>query len=317
MQHLKFKNGDQMPMIGLGTWKSDPGKVFGAVIEAIKAGYRHIDCAAIYGNEAEVGQALEKVIADQVVKRENLWITSKLWNDSHKKEHVKPALKETLKDLNLDYLDLYLIHWPVVLKPGTPFPKSSGDFLSLDEVPLSETWSSLEECVREGLVKHIGVSNFNSEKIGEIKKNANIQPEMNQVELHPLLPQKRLVEYCKNSEIHVTAYSPLGSRDRPERAKKEDEPNLFNNETIREIAEKHDCTPPQVLISWAVHRGTAVIPKSTTPKHIRQNLESINVNLDREDMEKIIGIDKEYRYIDGSLWTKDGSPYTMEALWEA
>jgi len=317
MKHLEFKNGDQMPMIGLGTWKSDPGKVFDAVIEAIKAGYRHIDCAAIYGNEAEVGQALEKVIADQVVKREDLWITSKLWNDSHRKEHVMPALKQTLKDLNLDYLDLYLIHWPVALKHGTSFPKSPDDFISLDEAPLSETWTALEECAKEGLTRHLGVSNFNSEKIEEVKKNANIQPEMNQVELHPLLPQKRLLEYCKNNGIHVTAYSPLGSRDRPESAKKADEPNLFENDTIQEIADKHDCTAPQVLISWAVHRGTAVIPKSTTPEHIRQNFKSINVDLDREDMEKINDIDKEYRYLDGHLWTREGSPYKEEELWEA
>ncbi len=316
MKQLTFANGDTIPMIGLGTWKSAPGKVFDAVVEAIKAGYRHIDCAAIYGNEAEVGQALQQVIAAGIVKREDLWITSKLWNDSHRKEHVKPALRQTLRDLQLDYLDLYLIHWPVALKHGTTFPQSSADFISLVEVPLSETWSALEACAEDGLVRHLGVSNFNSEKIEAVKKNARIQPEMNQVELHPLLPQGELLAYCEQHGMHVTAYSPLGSRDRPAKSKKADEPNLFEHATIQEVAEKHGCSAPQVLISWAVHRGTVVIPKSTTPEHIRQNIAAIDVHLDEEDMENIAGIDETYRYLDGALWTKDDSPYTMEGLWE-
>lgn len=317
MQHLEFKNGDKIPMIGLGTWKSDPGEVYDAVIAAIKADYRHIDCAAIYGNEAEVGKALKKVIQDGIVKREDLWITSKLWNDAHRAAHVKPALEKTLKDLQLDYLDLYLIHWPVALKHGTTFPKSSGDFVSLEEIPLSETWAALEACAKQGLVRHLGVSNFNSDKLKEIKQHAEIHPEMNQVELHPFLSQEKLINYCQENGMHVTAYSPLGSRDRPDSSKKDDEPNLFGHQTIQKIAEKHGCSAPQVLISWAVHRGTVVIPKSTTPSHIRQNIESLDIELDESDMKAIRNIDKEYRFLDGALWVKGNSPYELKELWEA
>ncbi|HKK77025.1 MAG TPA: aldo/keto reductase [Saprospiraceae bacterium] len=316
MQYLTFKNGDKIPMVGLGTWKSKTGEVYDAVLAAIKAGYRHIDCAAIYQNESEVGQAIKKAIEDKIVKRENLWITSKLWNDSHRAAHVKPALEKTLKDLQLDYLDLYLMHWPVALKHGTSFPKSAEDFVSLEEAPLSDTWAALEACARQGMVRHLGVSNFNSDKIKEIKAGAEIQPEMNQVELHPFLPQKELIAYCKEQGIHMTAYSPLGSRDRPDASKKDDEPSLFDHSTIQKIAKKHDCSVPQILISWAVHRGTVVIPKSTTPAHIRQNIESIDIKLDEADMEAIRKIEKEYRFLDGGLWVKGESPYALEDIWE-
>jgi len=146
-----------MPALGLGTWKSDPGEVYKAVREAIKMGYRHIDCAMIYQNEAEIGQAFSDAFKDGDVKREELWITSKLWNNAHIKDDVQPALENTLKDLQLDYLDLYLIHWPVALKPGVGFPSSEDDFLSLKEVPTAVTWSGMEECKKVGLAKHIGV----------------------------------------------------------------------------------------------------------------------------------------------------------------
>ena len=317
MKQLSFSNGDQIPMIGLGTWKSAPGKVYDAVIAAIEAGYRHIDCAAIYGNEAEIGQALQKVMKDGIVKREELWITSKLWNDSHKAAHVKPALEKTLSDLQLDYLDLYLIHWPVTLKHGTTYPRSRADFISLEEAPLGETWTAMESCAKQGMIRHLGVSNFKIDKIKEIQRQADIQPEMNQIELHPFLTQDKLINYCRENGILVTAYSPLGSRDRPNSSKKADEPNLFTHPTIQQIADKHQCSAPQVLITWAVQRDTIVIPKSTTPAHIRQNLESIKVSLDTEDMQAIQNIKQAYRFLDGGLWTRYDSPFEMEDLWEA
>ena len=316
MKNLTFQNGDKLPAIGLGTWKSAPGEVFDAVIEAIKSGYRHIDCAAIYGNEAEVGQAIEKVIADRVLKREALWVTSKLWNNAHRRQQVKPALEKTLRDLNLDYLDLYLVHWPVVLKSEVVYPEKADDFLSLEEVPIAETWQGMEGIHRDGLARHIGVSNFSAKKIDQLLNDASQPPEMNQVELHPYLQQRDLLAYCRKQNIHVTAYSPLGSKDRPKRLLKEDEPSLLDNPVIKEIAGKHQCTPAQVLISWAVHRDTAVIPKSVNPKRIRENLAAGEVALAPADVDAIRQLDQHYRFIDGSLWALEGNPYTLAGLWD-
>ena len=227
-----------------------------------------------------------------------------------------PALKKTLTDLQLDYLDLYLMHWPVALKPGLGFPEKAEDYLSLEEVPLIETWQALEKCLDQELVKHIGVSNFSEKKISDLKGQATHPPEMNQVEMHPLLQQKELLAYCQRENVHITAYSPLGSGDRPERLKKEDDIDLLNEETITQIAQKHSCSTAQVLISWGVERGTAVIPKSVNPERIQQNLASADVSLDDEDMQKIAELDRHSRYIDGATWTEGETPYTMANLWD-
>ncbi len=187
MRTIKFRKGDEMPMLGLGTWKSKEGEVYQAVKDAVRVGYRHIDCAAIYGNEAEIGQAISELIKSGEVKRDQLWITSKVWNDSHKKEHVEPALKKTMSDLQLDYLDLYLMHWPVAIKKGVGFPRSSDDFLSLDDVPLLETWDAMIDLKGKGLIRHIGVSNFNIPKLKHLSADSRQKPEMNQIEMHPFL----------------------------------------------------------------------------------------------------------------------------------
>lgn len=304
-----------MPIIGLGTWKSKPGEVYEAVLTALKTGYRHIDCAPIYGNEAEVGNAIRDAISQGVLERKDLWVTSKLWNDAHRKKDVIPALKKTLKDLKLDYLDLFLIHWPVALKKGVMFPKGSDDFLSLEQVPVTETWQGMEAAVDEGLVRHIGVSNFNLERVKHLVNNSRIQPEMNQVELHPFLPQSDLLDGCRDLGVHLTAYSPLGSKDRSSAIKKDDEPLLLEHPAVKRVADKRNCTPGQVLISWAVHRGTAVIPKSTNAGRIQENLKSAEVELSVEDLQFIAQIGPEYRFVDGSFWAMEGSPYSMADLW--
>lgn len=315
MKILKFKNNDEMPALGLGTWKSNPGEVKNAVKMAIKAGYRHIDCAFIYGNEAEIGQALSECFSEGLVTREELWITSKLWNDAHAKADVIPALKTSLSNLQLDYLDLYLIHWPIALKKGTFRPQSSDDQVSLEDCPISETWGAMEEANRQGLAKHIGVSNFGKKSLEKLLPAATIKPEMNQVEIHPYMQQEDLIAFCKTKDIHITAYAPLGSMDRPEGLKASDEPVLLEDPVIVELAKAKNASPAQVLISWALHRSTAVIPKSANPERIKQNLDSAQLSLTQSEMNAISALEKNRRYVNGDFWVMEGGPYTLENIW--
>ena len=316
MNTLKFKNGDKMPALGLGTWKSEPGKVYEAVKTAIKIGYRHIDCAPIYGNEAEIGQAISETIAEGIVTREELWITSKLWNDSHAREDVIPALKKTLKDLQIEYLDLFLIHWPVAIRKGVFLASSGNDLVSLEELPLTETWEAMESAVSMGLTRHIGVSNFGVKNLSLLLDNSSIKPEMNQVELHPYLQQDNLYQFCKENEILLTAYSPLGSSDRPILMKARNEPSLLKNDTIVSIANSKSITPAQVLLSWVLMRNISVIPKSVNPERMAQNLAADNITLTADEMEHISKLEKGYRYITGQFWVKIDGPYTLESVWQ-
>jgi len=311
-----FANGDRMPLIGLGTWKSDPGDVYAAVREAIRLGYRHIDCAMLYGNEAEIGNALRDAIRGGEVTRKDLWITSKLWCNSHGQANVAPALRKTLTDLGLEYLDLYLIHWPIPLKPTSVLPGSADDFLPIAEAPLPSTWGGMEAAVDAGLVRHIGVSNFSAKKIRGLIPHCRIKIEVNQVERHPLLQQSALLDYCASQGIHVTAYAPLGSGDRPAFVKAADAPVLLDQPAIRTIAGARGCTPAQVLLAWQVRQGISVVPKSVTPFRLAENLAAGEIELTKSEREQIASLDQGYRMIAGDFWALPGSPWSLATIWD-
>ena len=297
-----------MPALGLGTWQAAKGEVGEAVKNAVKVGYRHFDCAAVYGNEKEIGEAFEEIFDSGEVGREDVWITSKLWCDKHAPEDVIPALKQTLADLRLDYLDLYLVHWPVALKPGVDFPEKPEDFLTQEEMPLSETWKGMEGALEAGLCRHIGVSNLNPVHLEKLVGCAKSAPEVNQVECHPFFNQSELLEVCEKHGVVLTAYSPLGSG----KEKEADAPDVFENPVLGEIAKGHGVSPAEVALAWAVQRGTNPIPKSTNAERQRKNLEAADLRLTDEEMWRIDGLECGHQFIDGTLWTFEGSPYSLE-----
>jgi len=283
-----------MPLLGLGTWKSKPGEVAEAVKVALELGYRHIDAAAVYGNQTEIGEAFRTMFAKGLT-REEIFVTSKLWNTCHRKEDVMPALKQTLKDLGLDYLDLYLIHWPHGFKPGSePFPKDAeGKIIYDTETHFTETWAALEECYDAGLVRALGLSNFNSQQIDAIFAMAKVKPAVLQIESHPYFQQKKLIAHATARGLTITAYSPLGSPDRP--WAKPGEPTLLEDPNLLAIGQKYGKSPAQVCIRFQIQRGVVVIPKSVTPSRIQSNLGVFDFELSPEDMETLATYDRGWR----------------------
>lgn len=313
MQTFSFNNGDQMPMLGLGTWKTDNQAIQPVIKQALSTGYRHIDCAAVYVNEAGIGEALSEAFTAKETTREALWMTSKLWNNAHKADDVLPALKKTLRNLQLNYLDLYLIHWPVAVKPGVGFPQSDDDYLSLEQLPIIETWEAMEACVDAGLIKHIGVANFSVTKLENLVEKSRIKPEVNQVELHPLLQQPDMKKYCDSVNINLTAYAPLGSGDRPVFFQEEGSPTPLEQPLIHDIAAAHNATAAQVLLAWGIQRGTTVIPKTVKAQRMKENLAAADLKLNDEDMQQIQALDQHCRLLNGKLW---GGTYNYEYLWD-
>lgn len=297
-----------MPTIGLGTWKAGPGVVAAAVEQAIKAGYRHLDCACDYGNEQEVGQGIKAAIDAGVCKREDLFVTSKLWNTYHKKEHVRPACEKTLKDLGLSYVDLYLIHFPISLK-YVPFetryppewfhdPTAENPKMEVEPTPLSETWAAMEELVEAGLVKDIGVSNFNCQLLTDLMSYAKIKPAVNQVELHPYLVQDFLVRYCKDLGVVVTAYSPLGAGSYVSIGGATEEESVLKEPVIQELAKKYNKSVAQICLRWAVQRGVTLVPKSSKEERIKQNIDVFDFEISEEDFKAISALNKNRRFND-------------------
>lgn len=315
MKTYKFPVGE-MPAIGLGTWLMEDGTATAAVRSALEQGYRHIDCAPIYLNEPDIGEALADVFGRGQIERKDVWVTSKLWCNRHRPDLVDGALKSTLADLQLDYLDMYMIHWPVVFSADVHRPETGADFVSLEESPLTETWKAMEACVDAGLCKNIGVCNFSVKKLKTIMADCRIKPAANQVECHPFLRQNELKEFCQSEGIQLVGYSPLGSGARPERMRSVEDPNLFESAEIMKIADARGISPGQVMLAWAATRGTAAIPKSTNPQRQAENLAAASIELTSDEMALIDGTEINYRYVHGRFWEMEGSPYTAASIWD-
>ncbi|KAH7386439.1 NADP-dependent oxidoreductase domain-containing protein [Cadophora sp. MPI-SDFR-AT-0126] len=275
MADTKFKlnTGAEIPALGLGTWQSGPGEVKKAVSYALSIGYKHIDCAYCYGNEDEVGEGLKEAFASGI-KREDIFVTTKLWSTYHSR--VEQNLDMSLKSLGLDYVDLYLMHWPVAMNPNgnhEKFPKHpDGSRDLVTDWKHTTTWKAMEKLVATGKVKAIGVANYSVKYLEELLPEATIVPAVNQIENHPSLPQQEIVNFCKEKNIHITAYSPLGSSGSP----------MMKEKPILEVAEKRGVTPASVLLSYHVARGSSVLAKSVNPERIKANMDI--VKLDASDM---------------------------------
>ena len=303
---------DKIPEIGFGLWKVDREQCADVVVEAIHAGYRHFDSAADYANEVETGEGLKLAFNDRLVSRDDLWITSKLWNTFHHPGHVETACRKSLSDLGLEYLDLYLIHFPIALEyvdfetrypPEWLFdPDADTPEMRLASVPLHETWAAMEKLVEKGLVKQIGVCNYNSALIHDLMAYATIKPSMLQIEAHPYLTQEKLIRLAKQYDMNVTAFSPLASSSYVEIGMAQESDSVLSEPTIKEVAETHDKTAAQVVLRWGTQRGTAVIPKSTDPQHMRENLDIADFSLTEGEMNRISALNANRRFNDPGVF---------------
>lgn len=305
--YATLPGGAKLPVVGLGTWKSKPHQVEEAVEHALKVGYRHIDCADAYGNHEEVGRAFNKVFSNpKGVKREEVWITTKLNNPDHEPSKVKDCVKRFLKELQLDYLDCVLIHWPY--QKGCKGKELKPSYKS--------TWQALEACVDEGLTKYIGISNVSVKKFEEILTYNKKPVVINQVEIHPYWRNDKLVDFAKSKSLHLSAYSPLGSPDSAADMGNEDKQKPLDDPVVKEIAKKYNKSAGQVLIRWAIQHGTSVLPKSVTPSRIEENLDVFDFELTAEDLKKL-HFPKQGRFLVGTLAIDPEGPYTSpEELWD-
>jgi D-xylose reductase len=301
-----------LPAIGLGLWKVERPATAGLVEQAIRLGYRHLDSASDYGNEAEAGAGIARALAGGLCRRDDLWVTSKLWNTYHEPRHVRPALERSLRDLQVDYLDLYLVHFPIALEfvsfetrypPGWFFdPDAAQPAMRAAKVPLGDTWAAMEKLVEAGLVRRIGVCNYGVSLLRDLLAGARIPPAVLQVEMHPLLAQEKLLRFCREAGIAVTAFSPLGAPSYVPLGMATAADSLLVHPVVTRIAVAAGRTPAQVLLRWGVQRGTAVIPKTSRPERLAENLAVSDFTLSAADMAAISGLDAGRRFNDPGVF---------------
>jgi len=309
---IRSPAGFAMPAVGLGLWKIDRSATAQLVREAVAAGYRHFDSACDYGNETEAGEGLAAAIGGGLCRREELWITSKLWNTDHRRQHVRPALERTLRDLRLDYLDLYLIHFPIALEyvphelryppgwlhdPAAPRPR-----MAPARVPLAETWQGMEDVARAGLARRIGVCNYNCALLRDLLAYAVIPPAVLQVELHPFLAQEKLLRFCREQEIVVTGFSPLGASSYVSLGMATARDSVLEQPAVVQAARGHGKTPAQIVLRWGIQRGTAVVPKTSRPERLAENLALFDFELSAEEMGAISALDCGRRFNDPGVF---------------
>jgi diketogulonate reductase-like aldo/keto reductase len=313
-------SGARIPAIGLGTFGSDKvsaTEIATAVLDAARIGYRQFDCASVYENEPSIGEALLSV-CDVIAPREEFWITSKLWNDKHAAMDVVASCKQSLRDLRLEYLDLYLVHWPFsnYHPPGCSIDSRSPDARPYIHAEFMETWGAMETLVDLGLVRHIGTSNMTIPKLDLLLQDARIRPACNEMELHPHFQQPEFIAYLAENQIQAIGFCPLGSPGRPERDRTPSDTSPLEDPVIRAIADDHHVHASEVCLKWAVQRGEVVIPFSVNPRNYAANLRAVIENpLTQDEMQRIAAKDRGCRLIKGQvfLWKQNQS---WHDLWD-